>query len=1141
MRGNLIVPKNDLDALPIQRGWLEILDEEPRPPLLPRLGLGLAAPFLLVFSILWGAVETFTPKFAFKIEAHWKKFLTFSFIGGTVFLLGLMMQWTLVKRIGPLGSYAGQAVFSIELSFFLNRWITWRDRDINLGVALIKWNTQKILMTLPNFALYAGLIFVGLNWLVANLTVTATFTVVNYVGGDKWSFGSRKSRTAVIEKPQPFAIATMVEYAPTVSAVIPCKNNPDTIRATVDALFAQEYPLTEIIVVGDIKDPTYASLADITDSRLIILEQEPTPGHRDPNVKRYKGIQKSSGEVIALVDSDIVMGSDWLRKAVTLLGEQDGGLVAGGMRSIHNSFWGRFVDRNTLAAKTPRISEPYQVTAKNFGKRGFKPPVTANAVFTREMFDECSLDARWAYGYEDYEWFWRLAQGNHKILFSDDLTASHHHRRSFRGLFKEYRQAAHGCAHFMRTHPDSPLARKRKRQAYFLPTLAVACLMTLCLAMSTGHALLMGAVIGIFGLLVLGREMIAARSIEAVVYPVAGLGLGMAFTSSMIRSYVTIRGEYTNGGEDSQAAQPIRYRYRFSHKLALALMSIIAGAVLLRCWQLSTQPDWQVDEVTYTTIAKNLLYFHRLSLPPEYLKPWTPFLFHPPFYFLLLSKWFALVGASIYKARLLGVLCTAITLSLLSCFIWREYGPKSAVITTLFIATDGWLLYVQRVSYMENVLMVMIVATILVYQKALEAGRWRWFVATGILAGCSAIFKHTGAYIIVALVLGWLLARRHHRKHATALSISGVIVLLYVWYMIHTDGLQEPFTKPFVLAWGRNNYYVQQSLVQLERTIGLQKAGGGSLTSISQFVHLLLSPMYIMFVPSFLVTIAALFLLGRTYIRCYKSRSLAPIGGHIPLTAWATAGSVVFGVIALKFSQYFMLFLLPLYCYLWTYMVEAVQHRSVSLRKSVLVFGVVGVVLAGFLSFQIRVHSSPGNVLREAISYVRKNVPKNALVISATPVAYALSQKWCTQRDPNLSRACLNQADYLVTWQTYLQPINPENIPGFGVLLKESVKLKTIQGFNGEIVIWRVNRNGKLADNGGRASSAGEGESTTCREVLQHPHVLCGLRESHPTRAQRIYHYTGAKLRKLRKLRGTRDQRQVGNVRHRAVAVYSTH
>jgi succinoglycan biosynthesis protein ExoA len=328
---------------------------------------------------------------------------------------------------------------------------------------------------------------------------------------------------------------------PTVSIVIPCKNSTRTIRATVEALLHQDYPaLGEVILVGDIDDPTWTALMGITDPRLMVLEQGPTPGRRDPNVKRHRGICAASGEVLGLVDSDIVMDPDWLSKAVTMLQAQGSGLVAGGMRSIHDTFWGRFVDHNGLAAKTPRLPRPYQVTAENFGRRGHKPPITANAVFTRDMYEQCALDERWAFGYEDYEWFWRLAKAQHAILFSNDLTAAHHHRRSFRGLAREYRQAADGCAHYMRVHPDSPLARKRLRQLSLLPTVAMVGLAGLAVAFLSGYSVAATVLLVVAAVLVTAWEVIRVRSAEAVAYPVIELALGLVFTGSMLNSWIRL-------------------------------------------------------------------------------------------------------------------------------------------------------------------------------------------------------------------------------------------------------------------------------------------------------------------------------------------------------------------------------------------------------------------------------------------------------------------------------------------------------------------------------------------------------------------------------------------------------------------------
>lgn len=467
------------------------------------------------------------------VARHGTRLASFSIIGATVFFLGLAIQWALVHvHAGAYGSYAGQAAVSIQASWLLNRRFTWGDREVSAQGSLLKWNVQRWAATIPNLALYALMIHFDTGWLVANVATTAVFTVVNYVMGDRWSFATAtylRSLPALPTDIPPLPDGPL----PSVSIVIPVKSSERTIRATVMSLLSQDYPApVEVILVGDVGDSTWTALADIADPRLVILEQEKTPGQRDPNVKRHSGLLEARGDLLALADSDIVMDPDWLAKGVALLLDQGGGAVAGGMRAIHpQRFWPRFVDRNMLAAKTSRIASPYRVTAGDFGMR--KAPLTANVIFTRDLYEQTPLDPAWSYGYEDYEWMWRVVKDGHNVLMHDALTGAHHHREKFSQLVREYRRSAHGCAQFVRRHPDSPLAEKRKAQAILLPLAAVVAAAAAGVGVGLGFPFAVAGLVAV-ALLALGvREVIRSRSLEAATYPAAGLTLGGVFAASL--------------------------------------------------------------------------------------------------------------------------------------------------------------------------------------------------------------------------------------------------------------------------------------------------------------------------------------------------------------------------------------------------------------------------------------------------------------------------------------------------------------------------------------------------------------------------------------------------------------------------------
>src|SRR6185437_13825208 len=381
------------------------------------------------------------------------RFLLFSAIGGFVFLLGFGLQAWLTSglRVAPVVSYLAQAVLSIETSFALNRWLTWRDRDTPLLLAFARFNAQKTVTVALNLAMYWGLLWLGMNYLVANIVLTAVFTVINYVAGDRFVFVPAGSRLAGRVKESPPEAVVSLDAppgpappkttspraaCPRVSVVIPCRANESTIGAAVRSLLAQDYQgLAQIILVGSPGDSTWEGLTGIDDRRLVTMEIETPPGLRDANFKRNAGIRGATGDLISLVDSDIVLPPDWMGRAVTALESSGANCVTGGMRSIHDTYWGRYTDSTRLGTKTPRIDASYVVTKSNFGAGGLKPPITANTLFTPDMYAGCPIDASWSHGsYEDYEWFWRVASAGYSVLVSEDLFGWHHHRRGIRPL-----------------------------------------------------------------------------------------------------------------------------------------------------------------------------------------------------------------------------------------------------------------------------------------------------------------------------------------------------------------------------------------------------------------------------------------------------------------------------------------------------------------------------------------------------------------------------------------------------------------------------------------------------------------------------------------------------------------------------------
>ena len=241
----------------------------------------------------------------------------------------------------------------------------------------------------------------------------------------------------------------------------------------------------------------------------------------------------------------------------------------------------------------------------------------------------------------------------------------------------------------------------------------------------------------------------------------------------------------------------------------------------MRFWNLGAT-GWQYDEIVYHLVATNLLQHGQLTEKTLYGQPYQEFLYQPPWYLHLLAGWFWLTRPTIYSARILGVIFATGTLAMLWLLVRRMAGSRTATYAMVPLVFDGWLMYVQRVSYIENLILMVIVAGWLLYQVGLDTGETRWFAAAGAAFGAAACLKYTGVYVIIALALCWLIVRRDHARHGIALGAAFAVLGLDQLYLI----------------WRYGGAYKAQTLVQIRRVLGLQKSGG-TLTSPTALLHLL--------------------------------------------------------------------------------------------------------------------------------------------------------------------------------------------------------------------------------------------------------------------------------------------------------------
>ncbi|HET6508480.1 MAG TPA: glycosyltransferase family 39 protein [Baekduia sp.] len=478
-------------------------------------------------------------------------------------------------------------------------------------------------------------------------------------------------------------------------------------------------------------------------------------------------------------------------------------------------------------------------------------------------------------------------------------------------------------------------------------------------------------------------------------------------------------------------------------------VGVLALAALARLWSIGTRPGFDWDEPVYTAIGRSVAEGHGLYAKGSFGVAPEPYLFHPPFHFELLGAWFSLFGAGIEQARVLAALASLVTLTLLYVLLRRRWGVW-ALAPCLVLATDGWLVFTNRVSWIENIMMVLAVGGLVVYDAALRGGRVRTYAAAGLLLGGATIYKHVGVYVLVAVLMHWLIARRgraHGRGSAERrghLVLAGCAVAMIVLYVIGAVVL--------TLRHGGGDAFLDDSKVQLQRLTG-HKSSRGSIGGHATLAAL--TGPYKVFALTLALSAAGALIVAWRAVLALRRRSVAALGDPL-LFCWAASALLCFAALKLKMGHYFMMVELPLLLVVAAELREPLRHRR-ALGLALLAL----VVAANGVTFVARFVDRDDNALGAVAAYAAARLPADALVLTEESVGSIVGQPYCKLTKAG---ACKAQVKYLIIYRSLTQA--PPSTPSLDGMLRYARPLRTFSGFKEHITVYRAPGRGAVCAGG---------------------------------------------------------------------------
>jgi succinoglycan biosynthesis protein ExoA len=239
----------------------------------------------------------------------------------------------------------------------------------------------------------------------------------------------------VVAPPLPAAAtpSSGASWTPTIAVVIPVLNEESHIRACLESVFAQSYPLDRVEVVvadGGSSDNTREIVVELA-ARHPHLRLIANP-RRNQAAGLNGGISVTSSEVVARLDGHAAWKTDHLRRCVDLMASTGADNVGGRMEAIGD----------TSVASAVALA-----TGSLFGVGGARFHYATRQIETDTVFLGCfrrsALERVGPFNesfppHEDYELNHRIRSTGGRIVFSPDIATIYWARTGWRQLGRQY-------------------------------------------------------------------------------------------------------------------------------------------------------------------------------------------------------------------------------------------------------------------------------------------------------------------------------------------------------------------------------------------------------------------------------------------------------------------------------------------------------------------------------------------------------------------------------------------------------------------------------------------------------------------------------------------------------------------------------
>ena len=230
------------------------------------------------------------------------------------------------------------------------------------------------------------------------------------------------------------------------SIIVPVYNRPDEVDELLESLCSQTYTDFEVVIV---EDGSQKPCKDVCDKYADILDLHYyNKENSGPGQSRNYGVERAQGEYVVILDSDVVLPTDYLKATDKSLTSE---IVAwGGPDAAHPSF--------TPVQKAISYSMTSFFTTG--GIRGGKKkldkfyPRSFNMGIRRDVYLELGGFSKMRFG-EDIDFSYRIVEADYKTALIPEAWVWHKRRTDFRKFFRQVYNSGIARINLEKRHPGT--------------------------------------------------------------------------------------------------------------------------------------------------------------------------------------------------------------------------------------------------------------------------------------------------------------------------------------------------------------------------------------------------------------------------------------------------------------------------------------------------------------------------------------------------------------------------------------------------------------------------------------------------------------------------------------------------------------